>query len=60
MTKLEVMNRVRVMKTTDSDLDGKLATIMGFYGPDAIVLFDNKPQKHNPAIVLTIHCLERI
>ncbi len=56
----KVFDKVRVMRTTDPRLDGQSATIMGFHGLDAIIVFDFFLPDRDPALVITIHCLERI
>lgn len=56
----KVSDRVRIVKSTDPDLEGQVGTIMGFYSWIPIVVFDVPPPNCNPAIVMTPHCLERI
>jgi len=59
MNKFELYDRVKLVKTTDPVLDGQPATVVGYHGQDAIVLFDGKPQNYNRAMVITVQCLER-
>lgn len=58
----QVFDRVKVVNSNDIRLEGYTATIMGFYRDDEtpIILFDILPQGYTPAIVMTLHCLERI
>ena len=58
--KFEINDWVMV-ESTDSALDGYMATVKGFHFPNGcIILFDIVPEDYNPAIVITENCLKKI
>jgi hypothetical protein len=57
----EIQDRVKIIGSGDSELDGQIATVVGFYGPDSsIILFDISPADYNPAIVVVNQIIEAI
>ena len=59
---LNVKDKVEFHDTSDSVLDGHTGTVEGFCGADfPIVQFTHPhPVGHNPAIIITKHCLKKI
>jgi len=60
---MKVDTKVRVKYTADKNLDGRTAVVKGFYMSEEypIIVFDGTmPNGYNPAIVLSVHCLEKI
>ena len=58
---VEVGDRVVVKNTTDKNLDGQYATVVGKYSTmGKIIMFDTAPSDYDPAIVLANACIERV
>ncbi len=53
-------DRVKVVQTMDANIDEQPGTIVGWYNKMPIVLFDAKPHERDPAIVISIYCVEKI
>jgi len=61
MNNLQVYDRVKIVNSSDSGLDGQAGTVMGIYGGNStIILFDIKPQEYDPAIVVVNQIIEKI
>ena len=53
--------KVIIHSTSDIRVDGQEVTVMGKYGQDMlIILFSRAPVGHDPAIVISKHCLRKI
>jgi len=61
--KFSVNEVVSVCNTTDNELDGKQATVKGFFGdrenPLGIIVELKVPGTYDPCIVLTPYCLKK-
>lgn len=53
-------DRVKIVGSTDQNIDGQHGTIVGWHNKMPIVLFDAKPFERDPAIVISIYCVEKI
>lgn len=57
----EIYDRVKIVNSSDSRLDGRIGTLMGTYGENSsIVVFDIPPPDYNPAIVVVNQIIERL
>lgn len=61
MNKLAVYDNATFVKTSDSNLDGQVAEIIGFFQTEyAIVRPLHLISGYNPAFVMSIYCLEKV
>lgn len=57
---INVKTKVVFKGTADKALDGQTGVVLGYYGKDCIVMFDNQPKNYHPAIVINPSCLKEI
>lgn len=55
-----VGDRVKIVNSNDANLDEKEGKIVGWYNKMPIILFDERPFERDPAIVISIYCVEKI
>ena len=61
MNDIKLFDVVKVVGILNTVLVGQIAVVMGFHTPEyPIIVFRDTPEGYNPAIVLSIYCLEKV